>query len=228
MADAANSAPPSSRFTDLRKRTMTAALLILIVGASLYLGGYVWIMLVATASYILWDEWFELTRGFGRKWQIAGVAYVMPACLSMIALRLYPFTGVESYMLSTLLIIIISATDIGAYFIGRIVGGPKLCPRYSPNKTWAGLSGGMSAATLCGTIFHELTTDHFSLLFIIPLCAVLAIVAQAGDIFESAIKRKAGVKDSGTLLPGHGGLLDRVDGLMFTAPLFLIALWVYG
>jgi len=108
------------------------------------------------------------------------------------------------------------ATDTFAYFAGRGFGGPKLAPRLSPNKTWAGLIGGMAGAALVGAI----TAIWFSLgsaLGLAFVSAVIAVVAQAGDIFESALKRRAGVKDSGKVIPGHGGILDRVDGLVTAA-----------
>lgn len=106
------------------------------------------------------------------------------------------------------------ATDIGAYFAGRAIGGPKLAPAVSPNKTWAGLIGGVIAAGLFGL---ALTHWGLPLLFAEASC-VLAILAQIGDLYESALKRRAGVKDSGTILPGHGGVLDRLDGLVPVAP----------
>lgn len=217
----------NSSFTDLPKRTLTALLLTAVAGFSIYTGGMMWVLFVSIAALILWQEWYELTRHFSLGWKLGGVFYVMVPSLSLIALRLYPILPTESLLYTALLpVVAVIATDIGAYFAGRIIGGPKLCPKLSPNKTWAGLFGGMKAAAFIGTVFHELTLNHFALLEIIVLCGVLAAVAQAGDIFESFVKRKAGVKDSGKILPGHGGLLDRVDGLMFAAPFFFLYVWV--
>jgi phosphatidate cytidylyltransferase len=106
------------------------------------------------------------------------------------------------------------ATDIFAYFAGRAIGGPKLAPRISPNKTWAGLLGGMAGAGLLGW----LVADQFEMeWFFLWMGAPLGLVAQLGDLYESWEKRRAGVKDSGTLLPGHGGVLDRLDGLLAVA-----------
>jgi len=118
-------------------------------------------------------------------------------------------------------------TDIGAYFAGRAIGGPKLAPRISPNKTWAGLLGGMAGAAVIGWIAaHFLRIDGIFLL----LGAPMAALAQAGDLFESWIKRRAGMKDSGSILPGHGGLLDRLDGLLpvlvATLALLMAGYWV--
>jgi phosphatidate cytidylyltransferase len=118
------------------------------------------------------------------------------------------------------------ATDIFAYFAGRAIGGPKLAPRISPNKTWAGLIGGMAGAALCGWLaarFFELDAPF-------PwIGAIMGAIAQAGDLYESWEKRRAGVKDSGTIIPGHGGVLDRLDGLLAvsaaTMALLLTDLW---
>jgi phosphatidate cytidylyltransferase len=104
---------------------------------------------------------------------------------------------------------IVWAADIGAYFAGRAIGGPKLAPVWSPNKTWAGLIGGMVSAIIVG---FALTTVLHVQIRLAALSGFLAIAAQMGDLFESQMKRRAGVKDSGRLLPGHGGVMDRLDG----------------
>ena len=115
-------------------------------------------------------------------------------------------------------------TDICAYFVGRSIGGPKLAPRISPGKTWAGLLGGMGGAGLIGGLVALAGGAGFWLAA--PVAIVLAVVAQVGDLFESLLKRAAGVKDSGHLIPGHGGLLDRIDGLVFAAPVFAGLVWL--
>ncbi len=113
------------------------------------------------------------------------------------------------------LLAVVWATDIFAYFAGRGIGGPKMAPRLSPNKTWAGLAGGVGGAMLAGGLTAVWLGSTVWVLAIVS--GVLAVVSQAGDVTESALKRRAGVKDSGALIPGHGGILDRVDGLMFAA-----------
>jgi phosphatidate cytidylyltransferase len=108
-------------------------------------------------------------------------------------------------------LIVTWATDIFAYFAGRGIGGPKLAPRISPSKTWAGLAGGVAGAAAMGWLtawYFELGSPF------LEIGALMGILAQAGDLFESWLKRRAGVKDSGTILPGHGGALDRLDGLL--------------
>ncbi|MCH7931170.1 MAG: CDP-archaeol synthase, partial [Proteobacteria bacterium] len=116
---------------------------------------------------------------------------------------------------------VVWATDVGAYFAGRGVGGPKLLPRISPGKTWAGLVGGVVCAALVGAAAAALL-DLPSHAPLILVSALLAVVAQAGDLFESMVKRRFKAKDSGTLIPGHGGVLDRLDGLLAAAPVVAV------
>jgi phosphatidate cytidylyltransferase len=141
----------------------------------------------------------------------AGLVYFGLAVFALIWLRERP----DGFLLTLWALSLVWATDIGAFFAGRAIGGPKLAPAISPNKTWAGLVGGVVAAVALGWTLHlqaglPATLAVFS--------APLAIVSQLGDLFESAMKRRAGVKDSGTILPGHGGIFDRLDGLVASAP----------
>jgi phosphatidate cytidylyltransferase len=117
------------------------------------------------------------------------------------------------------LLLVVIATDIAGYFAGRLIGGPKFWPRVSPKKTWAGTVAGWVAAALIGLSFRGFTTAGPDLPWI---SAALSLAAQMGDIAESAIKRRMGVKDSSRLIPGHGGVLDRFDGLLGAALLMLL------
>lgn len=160
------------------------------------------------------------SRSFDRQrvgWIAGGILYCALPGIALIALRRLP-GGLE---ITTWTLAIVWATDIFAYFAGRALGGPKLAPSISPNKTWAGLAGGMAGAALTSYVVARLSGISLAL-FDYALIAglVLAVVAQGGDLFESWMKRLAGVKDSGRLLPGHGGILDRLDGLV---PVALIA-----
>lgn len=139
--------------------------------------------------------------------------YLVPPLVALIWLRADPELGlaVLIWMLAT-----VWAIDIFAYFAGRFIGGPKLAPRISPKKTWAGLIGGMAGAIAVAiATWNWLGTG--SLLALVAIAVVLTVLEQAGDFAESALKRRAGVKDSGKLIPGHGGILDRVDGLVAVA-----------
>ncbi len=150
----------------------------------------------------------------------AGLVYVGLPILALLWLRQLPDIGL---VLTFWALSLVWATDIGAFFAGRAIGGPKIAPAISPSKTWAGLFGGMAMAMLLAVGFHRWLALPVPLVWATPL---LAVAAQAGDFFESWMKRRAGVKDSGTLLPGHGGVLDRLDGVATAAPLaaLLVAL----
>jgi phosphatidate cytidylyltransferase len=137
--------------------------------------------------------------------------YMAGGGLALLALRATPGAGAG---LTLYLLLTVWATDIGAFIAGRIFGGRKLAPSISPNKTWAGLLGGMAAATLAG-YFVATALDADRPAVALALSPVLAVIAQLGDLFESHFKRRAGVKESGDLIPGHGGVLDRIDGLVF-------------
>lgn len=152
-------------------------------------------------------------RGKLSIWRCCGVPYLVLPILAMFYLRSEPLLGLVAIIW---LLAVVWATDTGAYFAGRLIGGPKLAPRFSPNKTWAGLFGGMAGAAGAAILVSHFA-DLPRLIAAGLLGAAAAAVAQVGDIFESAAKRHFNVKDSGTLIPGHGGILDRVDGLLFAA-----------
>jgi len=146
-------------------------------------------------------------------WTGLGIPYLTWSALAMISLRGQNENGLA---LIVYLLLVVWGTDTGAYFAGRIIGGPKLLPKISPKKTWAGLIGGMVFAAAIGYGVAAWFGDSR----VVPaalVALILAVVSQAGDFFESYVKRRAGAKDSGKLIPGHGGILDRVDGLLFAA-----------
>jgi len=144
------------------------------------------------------------------RWMVLGVFYIGLPALALLWLRGDGDNGRNTlYWLFAL----VWAADTGAYVAGRLIGGPKLAPLISPNKTWAGLAGCVLSAALVGVAVAYLagSDDHLTLA---ALSAVIGLVSQGGDLFESAIKRHFGVKDSSHLIPGHGGILDRVDALL--------------
>jgi phosphatidate cytidylyltransferase len=156
-------------------------------------------------------------------WIVAGTLYIGLACLALLWLRSVPEQGRE---LVFWLLAVVWATDIGAYFAGRGIGGPKLAPKISPNKTWAGLIGGALAAGLVGALAAGFLGGDAMLLVVGGM--VLAVIAQGGDLLESWCKRHFGVKDSGHIIPGHGGILDRVDGLLAVFPVAFVYFWAVG
>jgi phosphatidate cytidylyltransferase len=143
----------------------------------------------------------------------------------------YPYLGLAAVALPWLradqdaglantlfLLSVVWASDIGAYIIGRLIGGPKLAPVISPGKTWSGAAGGLAGAALAGSAVAYCFSSGFSPSHVAGLAIGLGIVSQVGDLLESALKRHFGVKDSGSIIPGHGGLLDRLDALLAAGP----------
>ena len=149
----------------------------------------------------------------GPVWRYLGVAYVSLPPIALVILRDDPEFGIAAIVW---VMVSVWVADSLAYFAGRIIGGPKLAPRVSPKKTWAGLGGAMAGSALAAAAVG-LWLGLPGVAILAVLAAVLAIVEQAGDLFKSAMKRHYGVKDSGRLIPGHGGVIDRVDGLVAVA-----------
>jgi phosphatidate cytidylyltransferase len=206
-------AEPLKPRSDLGVRTASGIAILALAAGAIWLGGWPFRIFVGLIAIGLLAEWIKLVRAFATTmgslmvWTFAGLLYVGTATASLLFLR---DVGAVPILLAFVGIVV--ATDTGAYFSGRAIGGPKIAPLISPSKTWAGLGGGMLAAAAFLAAFGN-STGNFR--WWLPAAgAALAIVAQSGDFFESWMKRRAGVKDSGTLIPGHGGLLDRLDGLL--------------
>ena len=145
-----------------------------------------------------------------RTWIAAGVPYAGALGVAPIVLR---SDNGEGFLAIIFLFAVVWTTDIAAYFAGRAIGGPKLMPRVSPNKTWSGAIGGTLAAVVVALALAKVTALT-GLFAIAMLAVILSICAQGGDLFESFLKRRFGAKDSGHLIPGHGGLMDRLDGFV--------------
>lgn len=192
--------------------------IVLLAGFAAVLDRERWGLMILGAGAVL--AWL-LT---GRRAMGAGVLYVGLACVALVWLRGDGAAGRANVLF---LVVVVWASDIGAYAAGRMLGGPKLAPAVSPSKTWSGAIGGLLAAMLVGEIAgHWLAASSPGRPAL--LAGLLGMAAQGGDLLESAIKRQFGVKDSGTLIPGHGGLLDRLDGLLTAAPAAAIVAFVLG
>ncbi len=225
MAASAPSLPAMQprRFRGLLPRVASALVLGPLVLAALWYG-FPWIdLIVAIAAPIVVSECVHLTprRPVVR---VLAIVYVLAALVALLWLRHQPGSGRETVLW---VVAVVWATDIGAYFLGKFAGGVKLAPRISPGKTWSGLIGGMCwaavASAAMGLAFEQGATFGLA-----AIGVVLAIVAQMGDLLESAAKRDAGVKDSGHLIPGHGGVLDRIDGLVAVLVTVALARLVMG
>lgn len=240
------SRPASRPWADLRLRVLSALVLLPVGIGCLWLGGWVWALLIAAAAAGLAVEFSALCgasagaaaalalaatgcaavglTGFAllvlvggtaatwwqarRIWPALGVPYVGLTAVALIWLRDADAAGLRDVLF---VLLVVWATDIAAYLVGRLVGGPRLAPRISPGKTWSGAAGGLAGAVLAGWLVAPGLSS-------VLVAAGLSVVAQAGDLMESGIKRRFGVKDFGKLIPGHGGLLDRLDGVLTAAP----------
>ncbi|MFL6786655.1 MAG: phosphatidate cytidylyltransferase, partial [Sphingomicrobium sp.] len=186
--------------SELAVRTITGILLIAAALGASYLGGNVLALLVAAIATLMFYEWTRIVRGWGATWYVSGFFYALLPALALLWIRERDQHGLALLVWT---FVVTWSTDIGAYFAGRRFGKRKLAPSISPNKTLEGLYGGIAAASLLGGAWAITTGLGKVLLLAAPL---LAVAAQAGDLFESGMKRRAGVKDSGTWLPGHGGV----------------------
>jgi phosphatidate cytidylyltransferase len=199
----------AGRFKGFLLRAVSAVVLGPLLLAAVWYG-FPWLDLVAAlAAPLMVSECLRLTRRRPAM-RLVAIAYVLAAIVTLLWLRHQPALGRETILW---IVCCTWATDIGAYVVGRSAGGARLAPRISPGKTWSGLVGGMAWSAVASAAFgYALGLGQTVPLAIVG--ALLAVVGQVGDLLESGLKRLAGVKDSGTLIPGHGGLLDRVDGLV--------------
>jgi phosphatidate cytidylyltransferase len=200
---------------DLRLRALSASVLAPVALLCVWRGGLAWQLLMGLVVLGLAVEWTQMSR---RAWPAvavaAGVLFLGLAGATMIWLRADAAVGRANVFF---LMLAVWATDIGAYLAGRWLGGPKLAPAISPGKTWSGAIGGLFAAVLVGLLFVRLLGGA-TLWRAALVLGGLSAVSQGGDLLESALKRHFGVKDSGHLIPGHGGLMDRLDGMLAAAP----------
>ncbi|HEU0099551.1 MAG TPA: phosphatidate cytidylyltransferase [Allosphingosinicella sp.] len=272
--------PPVAPQSDLITRFAAGVVMIAVACTAIYVGGWLFRLLVAAGAAVMvleWGDMHRLKRGYSyfalgvlaatllaaaqylypvgemdvvedveaitlaSFWQVwTGFGAVAAAAILATLVSRRPglgwgvlYIGIPAFALLVIewarfdlvfwLMLVTWATDIFAYFAGRSIGGPKLAPKISPNKTWAGLIGGMAGAAVVGGLAAWLFGIAAELPDFLWLGAPMGLLAQLGDLYESRVKRRLGVKDSGTLLPGHGGVLDRVDGLL---PVILATLLV--
>ena len=196
-------------------RGLAGAAIVAVAVASLWAGAVAGLVVLAAATVLL-DIVLNLRLGAPGRMPALGLPYLGLTVVALLHLRLHGWQAVAWLLLA------VWATDIGGYIFGRWIGGPKLAPRLSPKKTWAGLIGGAVLAALVGAVAATVFGRGASPVLAGVLAVPLALISQAGDLAESAVKRRYGVKDSGQLIPGHGGVLDRIDGLLAAAPVFAL------
>jgi phosphatidate cytidylyltransferase len=203
---------------------MAAIVMAGVVGITMSVDFHILLGLGLTSAVLLF-LWAKQAAVVAPAWLAFGTIAIGVPCMALDWLRADPDYGRLTIFW---LFGVVWATDIGAYVAGRTIGGAKLAPRVSPNKTWAGLAGGVASAALVGFGVAVWFVQAPHPLVLAGLSAALAVLAQLGDLGESGLKRHFGVKDSGRLIPGHGGVLDRCDGLLSTSPVVAIVYWSVG
>ena len=213
---------------ELTKRILSGVILAALLLGDVWVGEGWFAALLAVGGLILAREYLRLIwRGWPSStaralWAIFGALYIGAAIIGLWVAR----STEEGFFVTMVLFGVVWATDIGGYVFGRSIGGPKIAPSISPSKTWAGLIGGVVTVAAFILVVFTFRTEQWPYQWGIALplsmigAALIAVIAQAGDFFESWLKRRAGMKDSGALIPGHGGLFDRIDGLLPVAILF--------
>jgi phosphatidate cytidylyltransferase len=197
--------------SNLALRIVSAAVLAPVAVGAAYFGGWPFAVFWAAAAIAVVWEWTRMVAG--PIWIASGTIYAAAMFAAPVILRSDPAFGLLAIVL---LFAIVWSTDIFGYFAGRAIGGPKLMPAVSPKKTWSGAIAGTLGAMIVAVLVAKLF-GSFSTVAIAAVALLLSVCAQAGDLFESWIKRKFGVKDSSQLIPGHGGVMDRLDGFWAAA-----------
>lgn len=203
---------------NLRDRIITSLILIPIIIIGLYSSKFLFNGIILSIVVLSAFEWRDLTKSSYKKkfWLLLGLGYIIvPFLLLMTIYDMQNGANIILWLLG-----VVWATDIAGLFVGKSLQGPKLAPKISPNKTWSGLIGGVISAMIIGFISSFMFEGGVK--FFVFFSGLLAVVEQMGDLFESKIKRHFGIKDSGNILPGHGGILDRIDGLLFVIPVVAI------
>ncbi len=215
---------PEKKSSELAVRSASGLVLVAVTLMFLWFGGWFLKVAILVMAGVVLFEFRWLARGIAQNlvgyivWLFCGMVYIAAAaaCLMLLA----DFHNSAAFLV---LLASVWAVDIGAYAAGRTFGGPKIAPAISPSKTWAGLFGGMAAVTIWLFFASQWVPEERGLNWLDPAIAPLvAVIAQMGDFFESWMKRRAGVKDSGSLIPGHGGFFDRLDGLLPVAILYAV------
>ena len=198
-------------------RLISACILAPLVLFAIKLSGFYFTTMILAAAIVMGGEWFYISSKKSNAWKISGAVYILLASLSLLWIieqdyivdDTIRFSGVNTVIS---IFVLVWANDIGGYIFGKLLGGKKLCPKISPNKTWFGFCGGILCCIAVSPILAESMVTG----------VVISVIASIGDLLESWAKRKCNMKDSGNLIPGHGGLLDRVDGILLVS--ILVAL----
>lgn len=198
-----------------KQRVISSAILIPLALYAIFYSLNFFIFIAIAIAMMMTVEWIDMIKNEKdqAKWRAIGLLYIVIPVYAIIKIRMHD-SNVLFWMFT-----IIWATDIFAFFAGKSLGGPKLAPQISPNKTWSGLVGGLIASGTIGLLSSFMFNG--GVVFFVAISLFLSASEQVSDLIESRFKRLFGIKDSGTIIPGHGGVLDRLDGMMLVAPIVL-------
>jgi phosphatidate cytidylyltransferase len=204
-----------------QKRIISSLVMIPIALFAIFVSQKLFIFLVIVVAVLMAFEWSEMSRKMPdkKKWRLIGFLYISVPLYCAVSIRILD-DEILFWMFA-----IIWATDIFAFFAGKSLGGAKIAPTISPNKTWSGLIGGVLASLGIGAISAIIFPG--SIIFFLIISVLISIVEQISDLVESKFKRIFGVKDSGDIIPGHGGVLDRLDGMILVAPFVWIIIYLF-
>jgi phosphatidate cytidylyltransferase len=205
-----------------RAEAAVTAVTVAIAEAALLYSGHFWAGLIVVLLGMAASVALALRQQQNPVWQAAGVPYLAVPALSLVALCALPHGGLQIVIGMAL---IVWATDTGALICGNLIGGPRIAPKLSPGKTWAGTVGGSVCAALVYLFFIYFLWGYISLAAAL-FAFVFSFAAHGGDLFESFVKRHFGLKDSGAAIPGHGGILDRIDSTLAAAPVMAVLVLV--
>jgi phosphatidate cytidylyltransferase len=208
--------------TNLKQRIISSIILVIIALYAILSSGTLFLFLTILATILMSIEWVDLVKKADdqKKWRLIGVCYILIPIYSLLKIK------VMSPQVLLWLFMIIWTTDIAAFFAGKMFGGARLAPKISPNKTWVGLFAGVAASMVIGLISSFMFVSS-NVIFFILISGLLAVIEQLSDLIESKIKRIFDLKDSGGIIPGHGGILDRLDGITLVAPFVLMLIAAY-
>jgi len=204
-----------------KQRIISALVLLPIALMAIFYSKDLFLFLAISVAILMTSEWLDISKEMAdqKKWRLIGFFYIAIPVYSVIKLRNYN-VEILFWMFA-----VIWSTDIFAFFAGKTLGGAKIAPTISPNKTWSGLIGGILASMIIGFLSSFMFAG--GTLFFILLSGLLSIIEQLSDLLESKFKRIFGVKDSGNIIPGHGGILDRLDGMMLLSPVVLLIITIF-
>jgi len=209
--------------SNLGQRIFSSVILLLVAIYAIYFSKSLFFLLIIALTILISFEWLEVvkTATNQKKWRLIGFVYILIPIYSALEIR-----NIDPNILLWMFFIIWS-TDIGAYFVGKNLGGPKLAPNISPNKTWSGLLAGVLISLVIGFLSSFMFTKG-NIIFFTITSGIISIIEQISDLIESKIKRIFNIKDSGNIIPGHGGLLDRMDGITLVAPFVLAISYIFA